>query len=197
MTLGLLHVMEDAARVRVADDATEVGGSIIANTGAQNDSLGILVVEELGHLVQREGAADVGVEDEDALGAALEDGIAEVVEAASGAEGLVLSKVLDGQVGELVAGILDEVSEDRLVVVTDHDNLLDGRDLGDRREAVPDDGVTCDIEEGLFLRRCLDLDDDEGMGYTGSSMRVTNLRDVEGERSESSASGGTSDLKIE
>lgn len=151
VTLGLLDIVEDSSRVGITDDAAEVGGSVLTDSSAQNDGLGVSVVEELGHLVEGERAADVRVQDEDALGAALEDSIAEVVQTASGAQGLVLAEVLDGQVGEGVGGILDEVLENSLVIVANHDDLLDRRHLGDGRKAVPDNGVTCDIKEGLLF----------------------------------------------
>lgn len=172
LRLGLLDVMEDAAGVGVAHDATEVGGGVVGNAGAENDGLGALVVEELQHLVKGERAADVGVQDEEALGAALEDGIAEMVETAGGAQGLVLAQVLDGEVGELIGGVLDKVAEDGLLVVADDEDLGDllaGNTL-DGRQAVPDDGVAGDFEEGLG--------------------------DVEGEGAESSSSGRTADLEF-
>jgi hypothetical protein len=42
-------------------------------------------------LLERERAADIGVQDEEAVGAALQDGITEVVKATGSAEGLVLA----------------------------------------------------------------------------------------------------------
>ena len=131
--LGLLDVVQDTAGVGIADDAAEVAGSIVADAGTQDDGLGILLVEEPQHLVEGEGAADVRVEDENALGAALEDSIAEVVQAAGGAQRLVLAQVLDAQAGELGRGVLDEVAEDGLVVVADQVDLLDRGYLGDGR----------------------------------------------------------------
>jgi hypothetical protein len=92
-----------------------------------------------------------------------------VVEASGGAEGLVLAEVLDGgEDGELLGGVLDEVAEDGLVVVADDVDVVDGADGGDGREAVPDDGVAGDFEEGLG--------------------------DVEGERAEASTARGAADL---
>ena len=95
-----------------------------------------------------------------------------MVEAAGGAEGLVLAQVADGDLGELLGGVLDEVAEDGLVVVADDVDLLDllVGDAGDGREAVPDDGVAGDFEEGLG--------------------------DVEGEGAEAGASRGAADLGV-
>jgi hypothetical protein len=49
----------------------------------------------LQHLTEREGAAHIGVEDEQPGGAALEDGIAEMIQPASRPKSLVLAEVLD------------------------------------------------------------------------------------------------------
>lgn len=119
VTLGLLDVMQDALRVVVANNASEVCSGVVGDLGTQNDGLGVLLVEELEHLIQGEGAAHVGVEDEQALGLALENGIAEMVETTGGTKGLVFSQVLDGKVGVGNGGILDEVAEDGLVIVAD------------------------------------------------------------------------------
>lgn len=100
--LGLLDVVEHSTGVGVGDDAAKVGGGIVADAGAENDGLGVPLNEELEHLLQRERAADVGVEDKEALGAALEDGIAEVVQAAGGAQGLVLAQISQVDAGELL-----------------------------------------------------------------------------------------------
>lgn len=149
LRLGLLDVVEDTASVSIGDDATEVVGGFVAHSGAQDNSLGVLLNEELEHLVQRERAADIGIEHKEALGPALEDGISEVVQTASGAQSLVLAEVLDGDGGELLGGVLDEVTEDGLVVVADDVNLLDlfVGNAGDGGEAVPDDGVAGHFEE--------------------------------------------------
>lgn len=42
--------------------------------------------------------------------------------------------------------VLDEVTEDGLIVVADNEDLADGRDFGDGGEAVGDDGVAGDLE---------------------------------------------------
>ena len=134
----------------VANNATKVRGRLAADPRAQDDSLGVLLGKQLEHLVQGEGTADVGVEDEQPLGLALEDGITEVVQATGGAEGLVFAQVFDGEVGEGGRGVLDEVAEDGLVVVADEVDFVYGRHLGDGGQAVVDDGVASDIEEGLW-----------------------------------------------
>lgn len=149
MALWLLDVVEDALGVVVANNAAKVCGGLGADAGSEDDGLCVLLGEELEHLVEGEGAADVRVQDEEALGLALEDGVAEVVQAAGGAQGLVLAQVLDGEVGEVGGGILDEVAEDGLVVVADEVDLVYGGDFGDGGQAVVDDGVAGDVEEGL------------------------------------------------
>lgn len=140
----------------IANNATEVRGRLAADTGAQDDGLSVLLGEQLQHLVEGEGAADVGVEDEEALGFALEDGITEVVQATGSAKSLVFSQVFDGEIGEGGGGILEEVAEDGLVVVADEVYLVDRGDLGDGGQAVVDNGVTGDIEEGLQQRQSID-----------------------------------------
>lgn len=147
--LGLLDVVKHAAGVGVGDDAAKVGGGVVADAGTEDDGLGVPLNEELEHLFQRERAADVGVEDEEALGAALEDGISEVVQTAGGAQCLVLAQIPQVNAGEFLGRVLDEVAEDGLVVVADDVDFLDLLDAGNGREAVPDDGVAGDFEEGL------------------------------------------------
>ena len=147
--LGLLDVVEDAAGVGIGDDAAKVGGGVVAHASAEDDGLGVALNGKLEHLGEGEGAADVGVEDEEAVGPALEDGVAEVVQAAGGAEGLILSQVADGDGGELLGRVLDEVAEDGLVVVADDVHLLNDGDAGDGRQAVPDDGVAGHLEQRL------------------------------------------------
>lgn len=171
--LRLLDVVENTASVRVGDNATEVCSSLVAHTGSENDGLGILVVEKLEHLLEGKRAADIGVEDEESLRAALEDSIAEVVETTSRSKSLVLAQVLDGDGGELLGGVLDEIAEDGLVVVADNVDLLDllVGDASDGRQAVPDDRVTGDFEQRL--------------GH------------VERQRTESSSSRRATDLRIE
>lgn len=147
--LGLFNVVEHSAGVGVGHDATKVGGGFVADAGAEDDGLCVSLNKELEHLLQRERAADVGVEDKEALGAALEDGISEVVQTAGGAQGLVLAQISQVDAGELLGRVLDEVAEDGLVVVADDVDVLDLLDAGNGRQAVPDDGVAGDFEEGL------------------------------------------------
>ena len=149
--LGLLDVVKNTASVRIGNDATEVCSSLVAHTGSENDGLGVLVVEELEHLLERERAADIGVEDKEALRTALENSIAEVVQTTSSSKRLVLAQVLDGDVGELLGRVSDKVAEDGLVVVTDDVDLLDllVGNASDGGQAVPDDGVAGDFEERL------------------------------------------------
>lgn len=149
VSLGLLDVVQDALGVVVANNAAKVCGGLCADARAQDDGLCILLGEELEHLVEGEGAADVRVQDEEALRLALQDGVAEVVQATGGAQGLVLAQVLDGEVWEVGGGIFDEIAEDGLVIIADEVDLVYGGDFGDGGQAVVDDGVAGDIEEGL------------------------------------------------
>jgi hypothetical protein len=116
---GLLDIVQHTACVGVRHDAAEVRGCLLADPRTQDHRLGVLLAEHLEHLVEREAAAHVGVQNEDVLRLALEDGIAEVVQAARGAQRLVFSEVLDRQVRKLGRRILDEVAENGLVVVAD------------------------------------------------------------------------------
>lgn len=71
-----------------------------------------------------------------------------MVETASGSKSLILAEILDSDGGELLGGVLDEVAEDRFVVVADDVDLLDllVGDASDGGETVPDDGVASDFE---------------------------------------------------
>lgn len=173
VTLGLLDVVKNTASVGIGDDASEVAGGLIGDLGAENNGLGVLLNEELEHVDEREGAANIGVEDEKALGAALQNGVTEVVETTCSAKSLVLAEVLDGETGEFKGGILDEVLEDLLLVVADDVHLLEvlGGELAEGGDAVPDDWVAGDLKE--------------------------RLGDVETEGSESSAAGRTANLRRE
>lgn len=91
MAFGLLDVVKNTLRVAVANNASEVRGCLATNTGAKDDGLSVLLGEQLQHLVEGEGAADVGIENEEPLGLALKDGITEVIQPTSSAEGLVFS----------------------------------------------------------------------------------------------------------
>lgn len=72
-----------------------------------------------------------------------------MVETTSSAESLVFAQVLDGNVRVIAGGILDEVAEDGFVVVSNDEDFLDLRDLGNGREAVVDDRVAGNFEERL------------------------------------------------
>jgi hypothetical protein len=72
-----------------------------------------------------------------------------VVEASCRAQGLVLAQVADGDVRVRAGGVLDEIAEDRLVVVADDEDLADLRDLCNRGEAVRNDWVPGNLEEWL------------------------------------------------
>lgn len=181
VAFGLFDVVQNPLRVVVANNATEVCSGIVGDLGAQNDGFGVLLVEELQHLVERERAADVGVENEETLGLALEDGIAEMVQTTSGAEGLVFAQVLDGEVGVGNGRILDEVAEDGLVVVADQVDFLNGRDFGNSGQAVVDDWVAGDLEQWLVVLRyasahrvrlrlqCFGMGQDGGVHTLGTS----------------------------
>lgn len=86
--------MEDLLGLWVGHNAAEVGGSVVADSCAENDSLGALLVEELEHLAKWERAADIGVENEKSIRTVFEDGITEVIETASCPQSLVFSEVL-------------------------------------------------------------------------------------------------------
>lgn len=87
-------------------------------------------------MFKREGAADIGVEDEETVRTALQDSIAEMVEAASRSQSLVLSEIFDGDLRVSAPTVLNEVAEDCLIVVTDNEDLADLGEFGDGSEAV-------------------------------------------------------------
>ena len=62
---------------------------------------------------------------------------------------MIFAQVADGDVWEIAGAVLDEVAEDRLVVVANDEDLADLWDLGDGGEAVGYDGMTGDFEERL------------------------------------------------
>lgn len=99
--------------------------------------------------MERERTANVGVEDEKAVRTTFENGIAEMVEAASGSESLVFPQVFDRDLRVGARAILDEVAEDGFVVVANDEDLTDLGDFGDGGEAVRDDRVSGDLEERL------------------------------------------------
>lgn len=122
-----------------------------------------------------------------------------MVEAACGAKGLVLAQVFNGEVGEGGGGVLDEVAEDGLVVVADEVDLVDGGDFGDGRQAVVDDGMAGDVEQRLWQNDELSVNNGQERGRTGAGGRRgstrTDLGNIEGERSEPSTTGCTSNLQ--
>jgi hypothetical protein len=56
---------------------------------------------------------------------------------------------LDLQLRELLGGVLDEIAEHALIIVSDQNNLPKIRDLCKGLKTVVDDGVTGDLEQGL------------------------------------------------
>lgn len=112
--------MQDSLALRITHDTSEVCGGIVRHSRAQNDRLGILLIEELQHLLQREGAADIGVQNEESVGSTFEDGISEVVETSSRPQCLVLTKVAYSDVRVRPTAIFDKVAEDALIVVADN-----------------------------------------------------------------------------
>ena len=79
---GLFDVVEDLLGLRVRDNAAKVCGCFVADPRTEDDGLCILLLEELEHLLKRKGAADVGIEDEEAVRATFEDDISEMVQTA-------------------------------------------------------------------------------------------------------------------
>lgn len=141
--------MKNALGVSIGDDATKVGSRIIADPGAQNDSLSILLLKEFEHGLKWEGAAHVGIEHEEPIRPAFQDGISEVIEATSSAKSLVLPQILDLDLRELPRGVLDEVTKDIFFIVSDEDHFLDIWNFGHGFQAVPDDGVAGNIKQRL------------------------------------------------
>ena len=124
-------------------------GSINLDAGAEQHCLSLLLLKDLEHLLQEERAAHVGVKHKAALGVALEDCIAEVVEAAGGAQGSVLAQVADLEAGKLGAPLADGGSKDRFISVADQDDFLDGRHLCDRTQRVPEQWMAGHLEQQL------------------------------------------------
>jgi hypothetical protein len=103
-------------------------------------------------LLERERTAHIGVQHEEAVWAALENGITEVIETTSGSQRLVLAEVLYADLRVCARAILDKLPEDGLVVVADDEDLADLWHAGDSGEAMLDDRVAGDFEERLRLR---------------------------------------------
>lgn len=72
-----------------------------------------------------------------------------MVQTACGAQRLVFPEVLDGELREAVGDGVDEGLEDGFLVVADDEDLLDLGNVRNGTEAVLDDGVSGDGEEGL------------------------------------------------
>jgi hypothetical protein len=64
---------------------------------------------------------------------------------------LILAEILDLKLWEFPPGISDEVAEDILLVVTDEHDFFDVFDFRDGLQAMPDDGVTSDVEQRLLV----------------------------------------------
>ena len=69
-----------------------------------------------------------------------------MVETASGTQCLIFSQILNAQVWKLLARILDEVSEDGFVVVSNQNDFAETGDFGDGFEGVGNDWVAGDFE---------------------------------------------------
>jgi len=63
---------------------------------------------------------------------------------------LVFAEVFDGDLRVCARAVFDEVAEDGFVVVADNEDFADVGEAGDGGEAVGDDGVAGDLEEGLL-----------------------------------------------
>lgn len=86
-------------------------------------------------------------------------------------------------------GVLDKVAEDGLVVVADEEDFGDLGDSGDGVEAVLDDGLAGNFEQGLFGASWSDALLISGRGIAG-----IHLRHIQRQRAETSSSAGSSNL---
>lgn len=157
MRFRLFDVVQHALGVRIGDNTSEVSRGLVADPSPKNHGFCVFLLEQLQHFTKREGAADVGVQDENALGLALENGITEMIETSCRAKRRVFTQVLNSELGELLAGVFDEITEDRFIVVADQDDFTDIGDLGESLEAVIDNGVTGNFEKGLIEFNALEL----------------------------------------
>lgn len=181
MGLWFLDIVQYTLSMRVGYNAAKVGGSVVVHSRSQNDSFGILLFKQLQHFPQGERAANVGIQNKYALGIALENRVTEVVEAAGSSQRSIFTKVLDSELGKLLDGVLDEVSEDGFVIVADQNDFSNIWDLRKGFEAVTNDGVAGDIEKGLNCNPMLaDLQTEEGQS--------TNLWNIKGQRPKASSS---------
>lgn len=86
-------------------------------------------------------------------------------------------------------GVLDEVAEDGLVVVANEEDFGDLGYSGDSVEAVLDNGLAGNLEEGLFGATWSD------QGFIGEQeMASIHLGHIQRERAETSTSARSSDL---
>jgi len=56
---------------------------------------------------------------------------------------------LEAELGVVLGRVFDEFSEDRFVIVSDQDHFANIGNLSDGLEAVAEDGMTSDFEQGL------------------------------------------------
>jgi hypothetical protein len=83
-------------------------------------------------------------------------------------------------VREALGNVLDEVPEDRFVVIADNKDFFDLGDLGNSSEAVLDYGMAGDWEEGLRWCQANGILEqrEERMGYTFGRSRERGLNRV-------------------
>jgi len=142
--------MQNTFCVGIRNNTAKVARGIVADSSTENDSLCILLLEEFEHLAQRKGAADIGVQDEEPIWLAFEDGIAEMIETTCSAKSLIFAEVLNFlELGKFFGRVSDEVTEDGFVIVAHQDDFLDSWDFSNGAKAVPDDGVASDVKERL------------------------------------------------
>lgn len=147
---GLFDVVDHLVGLWVSDDAAVLGGGLLLDVDAHDGAGAAVGGVEVEHLGKGKGAADVNVADEDVLrDGRAEDRVAEVVEAAGCAEGLVLAEVADGDVGELALGLLDEAGHVGVVVEADDDDFGEAGHVGEGLEGVPDHRLACDGQQGF------------------------------------------------
>ncbi|GMF45731.1 unnamed protein product [Phytophthora fragariaefolia] len=121
--LGLLGPVQDLLAHGVGHEAAVLLGLVVEHALSQHGAGALVLEVEVHHLVEREGAAHVAVQHEEAGGAALEDLVAEEADAAGRAQRLVLAQVADGHV-EAAPDRVEEAREQALVVRADHEDLL-------------------------------------------------------------------------
>lgn len=74
-----------------------------------------------------------------------------MVQTTSRAQSLIFSQIPDGDGGELLCRVFDEVAENRFIIVADDVDLLNllVGNAGDSGQTVPNDGVSGDLEQRL------------------------------------------------